>query len=63
MRLPFGDVGPVPLLLGFVEVGIEAHNELSQETLSQVAGCLLFFIEPPLKFEVLSLCDVSADLC
>jgi hypothetical protein len=34
MEIPFANVGPVPFLLGFVEISIEVDDELLDKILS-----------------------------
>jgi hypothetical protein len=60
--VPLGEVGPIALLLGSVEVSVEVDDVSLQKLLSEFAGLKFLGSVTPLEFEVLLLSDVSSDL-
>lgn len=60
--VPFCDVCPISLLLGFIEVGIEINNEFGKEVLSKSTNFKFFLVLATIKFEVFSLTDIPSDL-
>lgn len=60
--LPFSDIGPIPLFLGFVEISIKVNNKFANEWLSELTSFELFFIQPPIEFKVFLLSDIPSDL-
>ena len=60
--VPLGEVSPVTLLLGSVEVRIEVDDVSLQKLLSEFAGLKFFSGVTPLEFEVFLLSDISSDL-
>lgn len=61
MNVPFTDVSPIPLLLGFVEVYVKVNDELLNEALPQKTGLQLGTNPSPLELKVLFLSDVSSN--
>ena len=59
VEVPFGEVGPVPLFLGFVEVGVEIDDELLQEIFAELAGFHLLSGVSSLELPVFLLAEIS----
>jgi hypothetical protein len=61
MKVPFTNIGPVSLLLSFIEIDIEADDELFEETLSQQTG--FKFCSSPSSFvlEIFFFPDLSSN--
>jgi len=61
-RVPFGEVGPVSLFLGFVEVGVELDDELLEEVFAELAGLHLFGGVSSFELPVFLLPEIPPDL-
>lgn len=62
MSVPFGDIGPIPFLLGFIEVGIKVDDKSTDKAESEIAGFELVFGEASTEVLIFPFADVSADL-
>ena len=62
MSVPFGDIGPISFLLGFVEVSIKVDDKFADEALSELAGFELIFGEASAEVLIFPFADISADL-
>ena len=61
--LPFGEVGPVSLLLSFIEMSVKIDNELLKEFFAEFTGFHFFWRVTSFKFPVLFLPEISSNLC
>ena len=62
MSVPFGDIGPISFLLGFVEVSIKVDDKFADKALSELAGFELIFGEASTKVLIFPFTDIPADL-